>query len=243
MTGFDEAILHWLNQFAQRSPAFDSTVVFISESALFKGEALMAALWWLWFSTRKDREHNRQVILATLGAIFVSILLGRLLAGGSITGLLPFRSRPLSSPDFRVPFGFHHQEPFRYWSAFPSDHAMLFSAAATGLFFISRRLGLFAHAYWILVIGFPRLYLGLHYPTDILGGAAIGIATAVFLNWASVRGAIAALPMRWLERHPASFYAAFFVLSVQITELFVDARALILVVLRAVHPSALAPHP
>ena len=65
-------------------------------------------------------------------------------------------------------------------SSFPSDHAVLFSAITTGIFLVSRRLGIFATIYCLIFIAFPRLYLGLHYATDIIVGALIGAVCTVF---------------------------------------------------------------
>jgi len=59
---------------------------------------------------------------------------------------------------------------------FPSDHAVLFFALATGLFMAHRKLGIAAYAWVIVAICFPRLYLGIHWPTDVIAGAAVGVA-------------------------------------------------------------------
>jgi undecaprenyl-diphosphatase len=243
VTSFDASIIHWLNQFAQRSHSFDAAMVFLSSSPLVKGELLMTVIWWMWFARDKHHERDREVLLATFAAVCVALFVGRVLAGGSITGLLPFRPRPLTTPGFRMPFGFDNKVSPRYWSTFPSDHAMLFSAAATGFLWLSRPLGVAAHAYWLVLIAFPRLYLGLHYPTDVLGGAVLGAAAGVALNLERVRRAVALLPLRWLRAHPSSFYACFFLVSVQFSDMFTEVRALLLAVLRALHSSVLGPPP
>ena len=65
--------------------------------------------------------------------------------------------------------------------SFPSGHTMASFAAATAIFLYSKKLGLIAFALGSL-IAFSRLYLYVHYPTDILAGiligAAIGLAAA-----------------------------------------------------------------
>jgi undecaprenyl-diphosphatase len=61
------------------------------------------------------------------------------------------------------------------WSSFPSDHAMLWMAVATGIFLVWRGIGVLAILYTVLFICVPRAYLGFHYPTDLLVGAAVGI--------------------------------------------------------------------
>jgi len=61
--------------------------------------------------------------------------------------------------------------------SFPSDHASFAIAAAFLLHGFSGRGAAFVVA--ALVIAFSRVYLGTHYVSDILGGAA----TAVFAAW------------------------------------------------------------
>jgi undecaprenyl-diphosphatase len=57
---------------------------------------------------------------------------------------------------------------------FPSEHAAVFSAIATALFFANRRAGIYA-ALCALVIGTARILAGVHTPLDILGGYLIGV--------------------------------------------------------------------
>ena len=60
------------------------------------------------------------------------------------------------------------------WS-FPSGHTASGFAAAFALWFQNRRLGVPALVL-AAFIGFTRLYLYVHFPTDILGGIALGLA-------------------------------------------------------------------
>jgi undecaprenyl-diphosphatase len=104
---------------------------------------------------------------------------------------------------------------------------MLFSAMATGLWFASRRLGLAAHAYVLLVIELPRVYLGLHYPSDIASGALLGVALAIVANLARIRSRIARPALRWLEVDSRSFYAVSFLVAMQIATMFDYPRSLV----------------
>jgi undecaprenyl-diphosphatase len=58
-------------------------------------------------------------------------------------------------------------------AGFPSDHAVMAGAATIGLWLVHRRLGEIA-AVAALLMGFARVYVGAHYPQDILGGYALG---------------------------------------------------------------------
>jgi membrane-associated phospholipid phosphatase len=62
------------------------------------------------------------------------------------------------------------------WS-FPSDHATMAGAAAAGLWFLSRRLGVTATVA-ALLMGFARVYIAAHYPADVLAGLALGAVVA-----------------------------------------------------------------
>lgn len=61
--------------------------------------------------------------------------------------------------------------------SFPSDHATIVGAVAVGLFFVDRWLGL-AAAIAAVAMAFTRVYVGAHYPGDVLAGLALGGAVA-----------------------------------------------------------------
>ncbi len=64
-------------------------------------------------------------------------------------------------------------KPLEY--SFPSGHTAASFAAVTALFFAGRRRLAGAAAVLAFAIAFSRLYLYVHYPTDILGGILVGI--------------------------------------------------------------------
>ena len=64
---------------------------------------------------------------------------------------------------------------------FPSDHAVMAGAVAAGLYFVSRLLGWIAAAAAI-VIAFARVYIGVHYPQDVLAGLALGAVVVLLLG-------------------------------------------------------------
>ena len=63
--------------------------------------------------------------------------------------------------------------------SFPSDHATVAGAVAVGLLFANRKLGIIASILAPLM-AFTRVYVGAHYPGDVLAGLALGglVATA-----------------------------------------------------------------
>ncbi|MGQ4490160.1 phosphatase PAP2 family protein [Streptomyces sp. SAS_281] len=67
------------------------------------------------------------------------------------------------------------------WS-FPSNHAALASAAAFALLLVSRRLGLVALAAAALMAA-SRVWVGVHYPHDVLVGFLVGALVALLATW------------------------------------------------------------
>ncbi len=72
--------------------------------------------------------------------------------------------------------------------SFPSGHAMI-AVAFYGLLAVFlwqwRQRGLAAFsAGWIFVIAFSRIYLGVHYPSDVLGALAVGLFWLIVVVWA-----------------------------------------------------------
>ncbi len=68
--------------------------------------------------------------------------------------------------------------------SFPSGHTAASFAAVAALYLAEEKL-LFKGALALAVlIAFSRLYLYVHYPTDVLGGMAVGIVSGYLGYWA-----------------------------------------------------------
>jgi undecaprenyl-diphosphatase len=106
------------------------------------------------------------------------------------------------------------------WSSLPSDHATLFFGLALSIYLVSRRAGLLAFGHVLLVVGFARVYLGYHHPTDILAGALIGAGMVLLVMVPAIKTAVTRLPMPWQPEHPPSFHAALFVMMFLIAMTF-----------------------
>lgn len=91
-----------------------------------------------------------------------------------------------------IHFFYYHLRPFdvlgftplisESGSSFPSGHAAWFFALAMVIIFRNWKWGAWFFA-GALVIGVARIYVGVHWPFDILGGAVIGIGSALFIHW------------------------------------------------------------
>jgi len=92
------------------------------------------------------------------------------------------RDRPFNKIDdvqFRV------RPPDQF--SFPSGHtasAFLVMTLVSSFFQVpTLRIGLFI---WASMVGIARVYLGVHYPSDVLAGAFLGVITAVIGMWLGV---------------------------------------------------------
>ncbi len=223
MNGLDPSISHALNHWAHRSEVLDGAVRLVAWNDLLKGGFAVALVWWVWFRRVPDRNRVREIVLATLLTCFVALAFGRVLAR-----TLPFRFRPIQDPGFAFvpPYG-ADPKLLENWSSMPSDHAILFFALAVGLLRAAPPFGVVALLHALLIVCLPRLYLGLHWPSDILAGAAIGVALGAAGTTAPVRARIAAPLLRWIDHHAGLFHALFFLLSFEVANLFVQVRELV----------------
>jgi undecaprenyl-diphosphatase len=116
---------------------------------------------------------------AVLGVILLIIFTDQL--GFKILKEFFHRPRPcVTLQDVLTPLGCNGT-----WS-FPSNHALNNFAAATFYYILFPKLkwALFIPA---ILVSLSRVYLGLHYPSDILGGAVIGIGAGYFFAAATLK--------------------------------------------------------
>lgn len=100
-------------------------------------------------------------------------LLVALLATSLLASVIE-RPRPFNAPaDPEAPI--IRLIPPPYNTSFPSGHTASASAMAAALLFVNRRVG-FAAVALVAFVALGRILVGVHYPTDILGGLVLGIA-------------------------------------------------------------------
>ena len=154
---FEFAFLDWLQQF--HNPVLDALAVFLNYAGEH-GEIWIAftLLLLLFRRTRKA------------GCAMATALVLYLVAGDCILKPLFARPRPC---DINTSITMLVARPHGH--SFPSGHTASGVAAAYALWLQNRKLG--APALVLAAfIAFTRLYLYVHFPTDVLGGAVLGIA-------------------------------------------------------------------
>jgi undecaprenyl-diphosphatase len=86
------------------------------------------------------------------------------------------------------------------------------------------------------VIGLPRIYTGVHYPTDVIAGAALGWGMASLAKIGSLRAFLAQPAIRLMARRPGPFHALLFLATLELTELFVTVRVVLHPVTKLIRP-------
>jgi undecaprenyl-diphosphatase len=103
----------------------------------------------------------------------------------------------------------------------------MFFALSTALFFAVRALGIAAYIWTTVVICFPRIYLGYHYPSDIIAGAVVGILIMIPVMRIPLPSAIPNLLARVQLRHTGLVFAGIFLLTLQMATMFENSRRLL----------------
>jgi undecaprenyl-diphosphatase len=164
----DYQLFHLINSFAGRIDGIDDTFELLAAYVPF---ALIAVLLLLWFwpgnrAERTDRQWS--CIAATLSATLALLM-------NQVIGLLWQRPRPFV--DHQAVLLARHSAD----GSFPSDHAAFAFAVGASIVLVQRRIGIVA-LLAAAAMSFARVYIGVHYVSDVATGAAIGIAAAIVIQ-------------------------------------------------------------
>ena len=159
--------MQWILSFAGKYPALDIAAVFFAEYV-----AYIFALIFIIALLLQPNARRR------LHVIFVSGLSVILASGIIRTALNYFFYRPRPFVAYNITPLISHEAT----ASFPSGHATFFFALATIIFlYMSRRWGVWAYIVAALM-GLARVYAGVHYPLDIVGGAVIGVLSPFLIR-------------------------------------------------------------
>jgi undecaprenyl-diphosphatase len=190
-TNPDVELLYDINGLAKDAPhGFDRVMEFIGEYGLLFAMVLLV-LWGWWGVRRRGGENAASSVAALVWAPLAAGI--AVLVNVPIRGFVE-RPRPFVDHD-----GLEVLVDGKDDFSFVSDHATLTMAVAVALFVANRRLGLIGIGLALLE-GFCRVYMGVHYPTDVVGGFALGTAVALLLS--PVAMALLTPVVRAVEKSP-----------------------------------------
>lgn len=172
----DTGIYLAVNGLAGRNGVLDHLLAWGATALPFVMLLIIAAAWFWPGSAFERGQRQRLAVYAVVAAVIA-------LAIGEAIGHVWFRQRPFVSLPAHLLLA-HAAD-----ASFPSSHAVAAFALATPYLLARRRLG------WLLLAcaaltALARVATGVHYPSDVLGGALLGIAVAAAV-W---------LGRDWIER-------------------------------------------
>lgn len=163
-TGWDRRAFLHVNKFARDTSWLHGTMVFFAKYGIVLLAVALVAGWWM----GRQADSPRRVALAVWGALgaVIALLIAQPISH-AVNEKRPFVAIPSALTLIK-----HGTD-----AGFPSDHATGAGAVAVALLFVSWRVGLFATVV-ALLIAFSRVYVGVHYPQDVLAGLGLGAAVA-----------------------------------------------------------------
>ena len=176
---WDDAWYRDVTAFAAHTPGWLRGVIAAGTDAALLVPALLAVLtWW-----RARRGPSRGVVLAllvpvaTVAAVLLSEIVKSLVREErpcrTVADVVTLVPCPASGD----------------WS-FPSNHATVAAASTVGLVLAWRMLALLTVPIGV-ALAFSRVYVGVHYPHDVLAGMLLGAGMSLLLAWALAR------PLTW----------------------------------------------
>jgi len=165
----DYLIFHTLNDFVGKHPLFDLFTVFIAE---YLGYILVLILF-LYFLKESER-YKAVLIKALSAAIFARFVIVEIIRF--------FWDRPRPFVGNHINYLLKHSAS----PSFPSGHAAFFFGFSTIVYFYNKKAGIW-FLFASLLISIFRVYGGVHWPSDVVVGALVGIVSAYFINVLSAK--------------------------------------------------------
>jgi undecaprenyl-diphosphatase len=151
-----------INQFSGRYSPIDLLMILISNKIRY---VFIFVLIFMWFRNDSYKKVSCNAVKSTGITLLIHTLIK----------LFYFKPRPFVNKRVGILI------PSKMDSTFPSKHTLLVFAISTSIFLYDRVLG---SIMWVLSIltGFSRIWVGHHYPSDIIGSAFIASMTSIILD-------------------------------------------------------------
>ncbi|WP_066065119.1 undecaprenyl-diphosphatase [Neobacillus soli] len=151
-----------VNDFAGNHPFLDGLMVFVTERALIIYALVLLSIWFF----GKEKYKYTVVYAAITGVLglFINFVIGQIY----------FEPRPFVTHDV------HLLVKHAADASFPSDHTTGAFSLALAVFLRHRKIG-GAMVLFAVLTGFSRIYVGHHYPFDVLGSIVVGLAVSILV--------------------------------------------------------------
>jgi undecaprenyl-diphosphatase len=161
----NQSLFNYIHQFAGRSPILDGIGIFFSNYLIY-----FLVLGFL-FLVLVEKGPRRKLYRFAEGALTT------ILARGIVTEL--------------IRHFYYHLRPFEFYgftplvpesgASFPSGHMTFLFALAMAVWYANRKWGI---VYFLLAaaVGIARIYVGVHWPYDIVGGIVIGVVCGIIVH-------------------------------------------------------------
>ncbi|WP_343801277.1 undecaprenyl-diphosphatase [Bacillus carboniphilus] len=159
----DDKIFRAITLFSGRISIVDKLMILISNRARY---VYLIILLCLWFKNRASKQASKQALVAGVIGYVLNILIK----------CFYFKPRPFVKKRVGILI------PSKKDSTFPSKHTLLSFAVSTTLFLYNRTIGSLMIGLSTLT-GFSRIWVGHHYPSDIIFSAVLGSMTGIFVRY------------------------------------------------------------
>jgi len=169
---FNLKIFEAINGLANQSKILDALAIFLAEYLPY---LLMLLLLSFLFWPKKDRSKNRAMVLVSVIAALVARLAVKNIILLFYSSPRPFISLPSANKLISA-------SSAENWQSFPSGHTILFFALSAVIYSFNRKVGIFFF-FCSALMGTARVFVGVHWPSDILAGAVLGIIVGIITMW------------------------------------------------------------
>ncbi|MBJ8106024.1 MULTISPECIES: undecaprenyl-diphosphatase [Bacillus cereus group] len=154
-----------INDLGKQYSSLNSTMVFLAEYMVYFLGLIIIAYWFT-----QSRKNKMMIIQAMVAFITAEII-------GKLAGKLHLNYQP-----FTVLPNVNKLVDHAVDNSFPSDHTILFFSICFSFWLVRKK----ARWLWLVLafcVAISRIWVGVHYPFDVLTGALIGIISALFSYW------------------------------------------------------------
>jgi undecaprenyl-diphosphatase len=173
------SIFQFLNNLADHYDWIDDIMVVFAQDIVWIMLAVLACLWFT------GKETNQKLAFYSLLSAFVALLIASFIISPVVNHSRPFVEHQVNQL-------ISHSAD----ASFPSDHATMAFSIAFSVLLIKRKLGVIMLALAVLT-GIARVYVGVHYPGDIVGSMVLSLLVSVIVF--ALRSRLEAFPLFFIQ--------------------------------------------